>query len=99
MTLRARAPISEFITTTDPVRMLTDINEFYFSDAPGSVDSKYRDHPLTTDDMKIFFSDLRVLGKNDYRKILKWRTKVSVLVLVLVLMLVLVLVCMCGNYD
>ena len=49
--------------------------------------------------LKIFFSDLRVLGKPDYRKILKWRTKVGVLVLVLMLVLVLVLVCMCGNYD
>ena len=72
MTLRATTTVSNFIDSLDPVRMLTDINEFYFS----KDCDVYKNHSSTTDEIKICFTDLRVLGKPDFRRILRWRQKI-----------------------
>ena len=49
--------------------MLTDLTELTFSPAC----TPYFEHEKTTDELKTCFTDLRVLGKIDFKKILKWR--------------------------
>lgn len=70
MTLRAICSITDFMHSKDPVRLLTDMNSITSS----SVDCvKYYEHPLTTPEFKLAMSDLKVLGKIDFKKLLKWR--------------------------
>jgi AdoMet-dependent rRNA methyltransferase SPB1 len=69
ITLHAATTVSDFIHSKDPVRMLTDTHEMKFSDNC----QQYRDHPKTTEEVKLAVSDLRVLGKIDFKKLLKWR--------------------------
>lgn len=69
MTLRSTATVSDFISSSDPVRMLSDMNEFLFSESCHSFEV----HPKTTPELIQCFKDLRVLGKIDFKKILKWR--------------------------
>jgi AdoMet-dependent rRNA methyltransferase SPB1 len=70
MTLRASMKVSEFIHSKDPVRVLTDINEIKFVDDDDKI---YLEHPRTTEEVNIALSDLKVLGKIDFKKLLKWR--------------------------
>lgn len=67
--LRSTASVTEFIESTDPVRMLTDKNVFEFSPEC----DMYKSHELTSTEICECFKDLRVLGKIDFKKILKWR--------------------------
>lgn len=69
MLLSRTESVSGFVANEDPVRMLTDVNKFEFTDKC----AKYKDHPSTTEELKICFQDLRILGKVDFKKILKWR--------------------------
>ncbi len=69
ITLHATTTVSDFIHSKDPVRMLTDIHEMKFSEQC----QQYKDHPKTTEEVKLAFEDLRVLGKIDFKKLLKWR--------------------------
>jgi len=71
ITLRSVSTVSGFIESKDPVRMLTDINEMEFTPEC----QKYFNHSTTTEEIKECFKDLRLLGKTDFRKLLKWRTK------------------------
>lgn len=61
--------MSEFVRSKEPVQMLTDLSALDFTDRC----SAYLDHPKTTEELKTCFADLRVLGKIDFKKILKWR--------------------------
>lgn len=69
--LTRTATVSEFIASTDPVRMLTDTNQLLFSEDC----EHFQSHALTTPEMLICFADLRVLGKIDFKKMLKWRQR------------------------
>ena len=68
--LSSSKPVSEFIKGKDPVRMLTDCNNFVFTDECQA----FLNHKSTTEEIKICLQDLRVLGKIDYKKLLKWRS-------------------------
>jgi len=67
--LRNIATVTDFVESKEPVRMLTDINEFRWSDEC----QMYKENRLTTKEILECFKDLRVLGKIDFKKILKWR--------------------------
>jgi AdoMet-dependent rRNA methyltransferase SPB1 len=64
--------ISGFVAHAEPVRVLTDYNELKFE---GPECEKYRSRQYTTPEMLECFKDLRVLGKADFKKILKWRQR------------------------
>jgi len=70
--LTSEYSISAFIAHNEPVRVLTDYNALKFSTPECE---KYRTNQHTTEILLEAFKDLRVLGKVDFKKILKWRTK------------------------
>lgn len=72
------APINEFIETTDPIQMLGSLNKFSFAEkADGDLAiAAISKLPETTPEIMACCEDLRVLGKKDFRKLLKWRLAV-----------------------
>ncbi|KAF5723572.1 SPB1-like protein [Fusarium mundagurra] len=71
-------PASEFIQTTDPIAVLGSYNTLTFQQPPnGDVALAALDKlPETTDEIRNCCSDLRVLGRKDFKLLLKWRLKV-----------------------
>lgn len=69
---------SEFIETTDPIAMLGSLNRFSFVQPPnGNVALAALDKlPETTTEIRDCCNDLRVLGRKEFRNLLKWRLKV-----------------------
>jgi AdoMet-dependent rRNA methyltransferase SPB1 len=67
--LTTSKPVSSFIQSKDPIRMLTDVNTFVFTEGC----EPFKTHPLTTEEIKTCLNDLRVLGRIDFKKLLKWR--------------------------
>ena len=67
--LHPKATITEFIKVVDPIRMLTDIHELYFSEEC----VKFKDNEATSNEIHHFLKDLQVLNKSDFKKLLKWR--------------------------
>jgi hypothetical protein len=74
MILRSTKTVSEFFESKEPIQMLTDVNAIEFTDK--ELCQTVLNHPRTTEEIKICLSDLRLLGKLDFKKILKWRTQV-----------------------
>jgi hypothetical protein len=74
MILHSQRTITEFFETKEPIRMLTDVNAIVFSDAPSC--QAIKNHRRTTEEIMTCLSDLRLLGKLDFKKILKWRTQI-----------------------
>ncbi len=70
--LQKEYSISDFISHNEPVRILTDYNALIFATPECE---KYRTNQYTTDLVLESFKDLRVLGKIDFKKILKWRQR------------------------
>lgn len=70
-------PASEFIQTTDPIAMLGSLNRFSFTQPPnGDIAlAALEKLPETTDDIRASCNDLRVLGRKEFRALLKWRLK------------------------
>ncbi|KAL2260454.1 hypothetical protein VTK26DRAFT_5523 [Humicola hyalothermophila] len=71
-------PASEFIQTTDPIAILGQYNRLTFEQAKnGDVALAALDRlPETTDEIRACCADLKVLGKKDFKLLLKWRLKV-----------------------
>ena len=69
--LTSEHSISGFIKHAEPIRVLTDYNSLKF----GPDCEKYRTNQYTTTELLECLADLRVLGKGDFKKILKWRQK------------------------
>ncbi|KAF4501315.1 SPB1-required for ribosome synthesis, methylase [Fusarium agapanthi] len=69
---------SEFIQTTDPIAILGSYNKLTFQQPPnGDVALAALDKlPETTDEIRNCCSDLRVLGRKDFKLLLKWRLKI-----------------------
>jgi AdoMet-dependent rRNA methyltransferase SPB1 len=72
------APASDFIQTTDPIAMLATLNKLSFEQKPnGDIALATLDRlPETTVEIRACCDDLKVLGKKDFRLLLKWRLKV-----------------------
>lgn len=71
-------PASEFIQTTDPIAILGSVNKLHFDQAKnGDVALAALDKlPETTDEIRRACEDLKVLGRRDFKILLKWRLKV-----------------------
>ncbi len=71
-------PASDFINTTDPIAMLGSLNRFSFEQPKnGDVALAALDKlPETTQEIRDCCNDLRVLGRKEFRNLLKWRLKV-----------------------
>lgn len=72
-TLRKECLASNFIAAEKPLELLGSITSISFSDP---ACSHIRDHLLTTDEVKLLCEDLRVLGKQEFKQLLKWRLSV-----------------------
>ncbi|MCJ1393180.1 AdoMet-dependent rRNA methyltransferase spb1 [Xylographa bjoerkii] len=72
------APASEFIQTTDPIAMLGSLNKLSFEHMKnGDIALAALDKlPETTTEVRNCCADLRVLGRKEFRVLLKWRLKV-----------------------
>ncbi|KAK4238890.1 Spb1 C-terminal domain-containing protein [Achaetomium macrosporum] len=71
-------PASEFIQTTDPIAILGQYNCLTFEQAQnGDVALAALDRlPETTDEIRACCADLKVLGRKDFKLLLKWRLRV-----------------------
>ena len=72
------APASEFIQTNDPIALLGTLNKLSFDQSKnGDIALAALDKlPETTPDIRLCCKDLRVLGRKEFRTLLKWRLKV-----------------------
>ncbi|KYR03119.1 rRNA methyltransferase [Tieghemostelium lacteum] len=64
-----KAFVSDFINSTEHLRVLSANNQLEW-DEQSKI---YLEHPETTTEIKECFKDLKVLGKFDFSKIIKWR--------------------------
>lgn len=71
-------PASEFIQATDPIAMLGSLNKLSFEHEPnGDIALAALDRlPETTSEIKQCCQDLKVLGRKEFRMLLRWRLKV-----------------------
>jgi AdoMet-dependent rRNA methyltransferase SPB1 len=71
-------PVSEFINTTDPIAMLGSLNKLSFVQPPnGDVAiATIEKLPETTIEVRNCCADLKVLGRADFKRLLRWRLKV-----------------------
>ncbi|EPS64123.1 hypothetical protein M569_10656, partial [Genlisea aurea] len=69
-TLRKLCSAADFIWSETPLEILGSVTAITFSD-DGSL--PIRDHTLTTEEVKALCEDLRVIGKQDFKHLLKWR--------------------------
>ncbi|EGC31172.1 hypothetical protein DICPUDRAFT_57851 [Dictyostelium purpureum] len=67
--LRKKGFISDFIESSQHLLDLASFTEYEF-DENAQI---FKQHPSTTPEIIECFRDLRVLGKNDFSKIIKWR--------------------------
>lgn len=69
-TLRKVCTAADFVWSESPLEILGSVTSISFED-PACLPVK--DHELTTEEVKTLCDDLRVLGKQDFKHILKWR--------------------------
>jgi len=71
-------PVSEFIQTTDPIAMLGGLNKLSFEQKPnGDIAVATIDKlPETTKEIRDCCADLKVLGRADFKRLLRWRLRV-----------------------
>ena len=71
------APASEFIQTSDPIAMLGSLNKLSFEQkGNGDIALSALDQlPGTTVEIRDCCADLKVLGRKEFRMLLKWRLK------------------------
>ncbi|KAB5550981.1 Spb1 C-terminal domain-containing protein [Coniochaeta sp. 2T2.1] len=71
-------PASEFINTTDPIAILGSYNKLTLEgDKNGDVAlAALNKLPETTDEIRQCCQDLKVLGRKDFKMLLKWRLRV-----------------------
>lgn len=72
------APVSEFIQTVDPIAMLGSLNKLSFDQkSNGDIALATIDKlPETTQEIRECCADLKVLGRADFKRLLKWRLTV-----------------------
>lgn len=71
-------PASEFIQTTDPIAILGSYNKLTLTQAAnGDIALAALDKmPETTDEIRICCADMKVLGRKEFKMLLRWRLKV-----------------------
>ncbi|GAA5882258.1 hypothetical protein JCM16303_002306 [Sporobolomyces ruberrimus] len=73
MTLYKECRVMEWIRNDDPIGVLGLVGRMRWSEPE---DKKLLKSPLTTDEIKVCLDDLKVLGKKDFKMLLKYRTAV-----------------------
>jgi AdoMet-dependent rRNA methyltransferase SPB1 len=70
--------VTEFINTTDPIAILGTYHKLSFQQSPTGDLALATLERLeeTTDEIRMCCDDLRVLGKKEFRNLLRWRLKV-----------------------
>lgn len=66
-------PVSEFITTEHPINVCVEFNALEWDDKS----QLYLNNPMTTEDIKIYCRDLKVLGRLDFKDLLRWRKNMN----------------------
>ncbi|KAL4785562.1 Spb1 C-terminal domain-containing protein [Aspergillus varians] len=71
-------PVTDFINTTDPIAILGSCNKLSFQQQPGGdlALATLDRLPETTEEIQKCCEDLKVLGKKEFRNLLRWRLKV-----------------------
>ncbi|KAF5745723.1 putative ribosomal RNA methyltransferase [Tripterygium wilfordii] len=69
-TLRKVSSAADFIWSDAPLEILGSVTSIAFTD---EASLPIKDHALTTEEVKTLCDDLRVLGKQDFKHLLKWR--------------------------
>lgn len=69
-TLRKTCTATDFIWSSAPLDILGSVTSINFKD---DTCLPIKDHALTTEEVKALCDDLRVLGKQDFKHLLKWR--------------------------
>lgn len=71
-------PVTEFVNTTDPIAILGSANKLSFQQLPGGdlALATLDRLPETTEEIRNCCEDLKVLGKKEFRNLLRWRLKV-----------------------
>ncbi|KAH8149464.1 uncharacterized protein LAJ45_06544 [Morchella importuna] len=71
-------PVNEFIETTDPIQMLGSLNRLSFEEKKGGdlAIAAISKLPETTVEIRNCCQDLRVLGRKEFKHLLKWRLSV-----------------------
>ena len=70
---------TDFVRSEDAVQVLSDHNKIVFV-ADREEDQALLEHEKTDAEIKNCFMDLRVLGKGDFRRLLRWRDAVKAVV-------------------
>ena len=70
--------VGEFVRTNDPIALLGSVNRFSFKQPPeGDITIATIDRlPDTTEEIRICCQDLKVLGRSDFKRLLRWRLRV-----------------------
>lgn len=72
--VRKVCPAADFVwSSDDPVETLGKVTSISFDDVSSLP---LKEHPLTTEEVITLCEDLRVLGKQDFKQLLKWRINV-----------------------
>ncbi|KAI9572872.1 FtsJ-domain-containing protein [Boletus coccyginus] len=72
-TLFTKTSASEFVHSPEPINVLGLANKITFET---EEEKRWLELRITTPDIKINFEDLKVLGKGDFKALLKWRVVV-----------------------
>ncbi|XP_004507457.1 adoMet-dependent rRNA methyltransferase spb1 [Cicer arietinum] len=72
-TLRKVSSAANFIWSDAPLEILGSVTSISFTDP---ADLPIKDHKLTTEEVNSLCDDLRVLGKQDFKHLLKWRINI-----------------------
>ncbi|KAI0002075.1 FtsJ-domain-containing protein [Russula vinacea] len=70
-TLFKQIGVAEFIHSSDPITILGAVNKMSLTT---EEEKSWASLPLTSEDIKANLDDLKVLGKGDFKALLKWRT-------------------------
>ncbi|KND02374.1 23S rRNA (uridine(2552)-2'-O-)-methyltransferase [Spizellomyces punctatus DAOM BR117] len=73
-TLHVASSISDFVRGPDFLGVLTQSNALRFDQ--DDFGKTLAEHPLTTKELKMCCEDLKVLGKKDFKDLLKWRESI-----------------------
>ena len=68
---------SEFVQTADPIKMLGSLNRLHFrQEGDGDIALAALDQiPETTEEIRLCCADLKVLGRKEFKLLLRWRLK------------------------
>ncbi|KAJ3269030.1 AdoMet-dependent rRNA methyltransferase spb1 [Terramyces sp. JEL0728] len=76
-TLHVKNTLSDFINSPDFLGILSRSSAFVFGDDEFS--QKIKNSKLTSDEILEYLSDLKVLGKKEFKQLIKWRDSVRVM--------------------